>query len=404
MGYSLRSLLPLSLAVALLTFPCTGRAAHLVVDAESGEVLLAEQASAAWHPASLTKMMTVYLALEALDVGAMELTTTLAVTPRAAAQPPTRIGLDTRDTITVEEAIEAIIVRSANDAAVALAEAMGGTERAFAALMTAKAQELGMAGTVFHNASGLPHPDQVTTARDMAILARAIIRKFPLYYDVFATRWTSFRGRNLPTYNGLLVSYAGADGLKTGFTCASGYNVVISAVRNGRRLIGVVLGAKSGAARTAQMRVLLDNGFRLNPERVDGPELIDVGRDGSPQPTAPPRVLPQDECGRQAEPLVVKGPPGNILGGWGLTLGAFASQKDAQSRAAAARSRLGDTVNGARTTLVEKKVGKLRRYTALLTNLSQSEAANACRLLQRQKTFCVALGPDALKNSRARWW
>lgn len=382
------------------------QAAHLVIDAGTGEVLAAQDPLALWHPASLTKMMTAYLAFEAIELGALSLDEMLPVSAHAAAQPPTRLGLDAGDRIAARDAIAAIIVRSANDAAVVLAEALAGSEPVFAERMTRKAAALGMTGTVFRNASGLPDPDQVTSARDMAVLARALIADFPQYYEFFAARSLGFRGRTLPTYNGLLVSYDGADGLKTGFTCASGYNVVISAERDGRRLIGVLLGSRSGAERSARMRGLLDAAFRRD-SRGEAPKLTDlsVGEGGAARP---PRVLSPDECGRvpgEQEVLLVRGPPAKVApGAWGVALGTFTSRKEAQSRLRAARGRLGAAVQRGRPTLVEKRAGRQTRYAALLTGLSQGDAAKACRFLQAQKTYCVALGPDALRNPQARWW
>lgn len=400
-----RAGLALAACGCALLEPVAADAAHIVVDAATGEVLAADDAVAPWRPASLTKMMTVYLALEGLQLGVMEPTDRIVVSSHAAAQPPTRLGLSAGSTILIGEAIEAIIVRSANDAAAAIADAMGGSEEAFGEMMTAKARELGMTGTVFRNATGLPNPDQITTARDMAVLARALIRDFPLYYDVFATRSINFRGRTLPTYNGLLVTYPGADGLKTGFTCASGYNVVTSAQRGGRRLIAVVLGSKSRNARSTQMRELLNVSFGIDPDKVEGPELQEFGSDAEEEPGDAPQVLSQNECGRHPETLVVRGAPGKIVtGGWGVTLGAFGSQKEAQARLAKARAQVGSSLQRARATLVETRAGKMRRFAAMFTNLSHADAASTCRQLQKTKLYCVALGPQTLKNPRARFW
>ena len=237
----------------------------LVIDAASGQVLQAYNADALTYPASLTKMMTLYLTFDALRQGRVKLNQRLAVSQYAAEQEPTKLDLVPGDAITVEEAVLGLVVKSANDAAVVLAEALGGNESSFAELMTRKAAELGMRATRFRNASGLPNPGQVTTARDMATLARALIRDFPQYYHYFSTREFTFQGLTIPTHNHVLVNYAGADGLKTGYIHASGYNLVTSAVHNGRRLIGVVLGGRTGGERDRTMMRLLDRGFATRP-------------------------------------------------------------------------------------------------------------------------------------------
>src|SRR5208282_1168561 len=205
------------------------------------------------HPASLTKMMTLYLTFESLESGQLHKTQSLRVSAHAASQQPSKLELAAGETITVEQAILALTVKSANDAAVVLAEAIGGSESEFAQTMTQKARELGMTGTTFRNASGLPNPGQVTTARDMAKLARALIRDYPQYYGYFSAREFTFQGNEIPTHNHVLVEYEGADGLKTGYIHSSGFNLVTSAVRNGRRLIGVVMGGQTSSQRDHAM-------------------------------------------------------------------------------------------------------------------------------------------------------
>ncbi len=249
-------------AIAVLwAGPAAAKYEALVVDASSGQVLEAYNADALTYPASLTKMMTLYLTFEALQQGRLKSNQRLGVSDYAASQEPTKLDLMPGETITVDEAVLGLVVKSANDAAVVLAEALGGNESHFAELMTRKAAELGMRSTSFRNASGLPNPGQMTTARDMATLARALIRDFPQYYHFFSTREFTFQGTTIATHNHVLVNYRGADGLKTGYIHAAGYNLVTSAVRNGRRLIGVVLGGKSGGQRDRAMMRLLDHGF-----------------------------------------------------------------------------------------------------------------------------------------------
>jgi D-alanyl-D-alanine carboxypeptidase (penicillin-binding protein 5/6) len=219
--------------------------AAIVVDAKTGEVLYAKHADSPRYPASITKVMTLYLAFEALAAGKIKLDDPVVISPRAAAQAPTKLGLRPGDSLTVEQAMQALATKSANDIAVALAEKLGGSESRFAALMTLRAKELGMRNTHFANASGLPDSRQISTARDIAILSRAVMRDYPQYYRVFGTRQFHFRGQAMNNHNRLLGRMPGVDGLKTGFTNASGFNLAASAVQDGRRLIAVVLGGPS---------------------------------------------------------------------------------------------------------------------------------------------------------------
>lgn len=243
--------------------------ASIVVDASSGEVLYSKRADSPRYPASITKVMTLYLTFEAMAAGKLRADDLIVVSPRAAAQPPSKLGLPAGSTIRVDDAISALAVNSANDISVALAERLGGTEQRFAALMTLRAQELGMRNTRFVNAHGLPDSRQLSTARDIAVLSRAVMRDFPQYYSRFGQR--SFRGHN--NHNRLLHRMPGVDGLKTGFTNASGYNLAASAVRDGRRLIAIVLGGTTGAGRDAHTADLLNAGFSVMARRQRGERI-----------------------------------------------------------------------------------------------------------------------------------
>ena len=234
----------------------------LVIDASSGATLYQANAMAARYPASLTKMMTLYLLFEALDQGRVSKTTAIPVSSFAARQPPSRIGIKPGQTIDVENAILALAVKSGNDCAVAVAEYLGGTEEQFAQQMTARARQLGMTGTVFRNASGLPDPDQRTTARDMAILGMALRSRFPQYFHYFSERDFNFRGRLVRGHNDMIGRVEGVDGIKTGYIKASGYNVVTSVGRGSRRLIVVVMGANSARARNAHVEELIEKYMR----------------------------------------------------------------------------------------------------------------------------------------------
>ncbi len=229
----------------------------MVVDANSGAVLEAVNPDALRHPASLTKVMTLYLLFERLDAGRIKLDTPLAVSEHASEQDPTKLNLKPGQTITVEDAIKGIVTRSANDAAVVIAENLGGSEQAFAKLMTEKAHALGMTRTTYVNASGLPDDDQVTTARDQVLLGRAIQDRFPRYYKFFSTQEFEFRGTTIRGHNHLLSEVQGVDGIKTGFTLASGFNLLTSLHRDGRYLVAAVLGGPSASVRDARMRELI---------------------------------------------------------------------------------------------------------------------------------------------------
>lgn len=234
------------------------RYAAIILDASDGDVLHQVSAGEERYPASLTKMMTLFLLFNSLKAGRLALQSPVVFSTHAASMPPTKLGVKAGDSITVDTAIRAIVTKSANDVAVALAETLAGSEHRFAALMTQQARTLGMTGTVFRNASGLPDERQVTTARDMALLALALRRYFPEYYHYFSVEDFQFRGRTVRGHNHLLGNVAGVDGIKTGYTRASGFNLATSARRNGRSVVAVILGEDHAKTRDAHMVELID--------------------------------------------------------------------------------------------------------------------------------------------------
>jgi D-alanyl-D-alanine carboxypeptidase len=236
--------------------------AAIVLDANSGAVLHASNPDALRHPASLTKVMTLYMLFERLESGALNLDSPLKISEHAAGQSPTKLGLKEGSTIRVEDAIQGMVTRSANDAAAVVAENLAGSEEEFGRQMTRKARALGMSRTVYRNASGLPDSQQVTTARDQAILGRAVQEHFPQYYKYFQTRTFTYRGQRIGNHNRLLGKLEGVDGIKTGFTRASGFNLITSVHRDKRYIIAVVLGGTSGGARDARMRQLVTTHIR----------------------------------------------------------------------------------------------------------------------------------------------
>ncbi|TWH36319.1 D-alanyl-D-alanine carboxypeptidase [Aminobacter sp. J15] len=232
--------------------------AAIVVDANTGRVLFEKNSRDARYPASLTKMMTLYLLFEALDAGRVSLDTQIPVSAYAAKRPPSKIGFKPGQTINVRSTILALAVRSANDVAAAVGEFLGGSEERFAAMMTAKARALGMQSTTFRNASGLPDEGQRTTAHDMAILGMALRRHFPHHYHYFSNREFTFAGKVIRGHNNLLGKVVGADGLKTGYIRASGFNLVTSVGRGGRRIVAVVMGGETAKSRDAHMEELIE--------------------------------------------------------------------------------------------------------------------------------------------------
>ena len=262
----------------------------LVVDATTGKVLYADSPDGIRHPASLTKVMTLYILFDELDRGALTLDTPLKVSAEGARQEPSKLGLLPGETIRVEDAIKAIVTKSANDVAVTIAENISGSEAAFAQRMTAKARALGMSSTVYRNASGLPNPGQITTARDLAILGRAIQGNHPKYFPYFSTRSFAWKGRTIGNHNRLLGSMKGVDGIKTGFVRASGFNLITSANDNGRRVVGVVLGGRSGASRDATMRNLIaENIGKAAPGR-GAPAIAEAALPPAPLPIVTARA------------------------------------------------------------------------------------------------------------------
>jgi D-alanyl-D-alanine carboxypeptidase len=265
----------------------------IVIDANTGNVLHATNPDASRHPASLTKIMTLYLLFEQLEAGKLKLDTPLKVSEHAADQSPTKLGLKPGSTIQVEDAIKGMVTRSANDAAVVVAEAISGDEAEFAKLMTRKAHALGMTRTVYRNASGLPEDDQVTSARDQSILGRAIQERFPRHYKYFSTRSFNFRGQRIGNHNNLLGRVEGVDGIKTGYIHASGFNLVTSVRRGNRYLVAVVLGGSSAGSRDARMRELISDKIKAAATKRTAPVIAEAAQGGESRTVAVVTAEPQ---------------------------------------------------------------------------------------------------------------
>ncbi len=386
--------------------PSQPKYAAIVIDANSGEVLFENRPDSPRYPASITKVMTLYLAFEALAEGRMKLTDQIVVSPRAAAMPPTKLGLRAGEPISVEDAMRSLAVQSANDMAVAMAEKMGGTEARFAALMTLRGQELGMSNTRFVNASGLPDSRQISTARDIAILSRAAMRDYPQYYSYFGTQQFAFRGRTMRNHNGLLGKMPGVDGLKTGYTNASGFNLSASAVRDGRRLIAVVLGGSSTAARDSNVEDLLLTGFSVLQRRDRGERTASIAKSLF-EPSAEGRVTRPPNGQGDAEqnglhiqltnnpaaagPLALKPSLSKSKGRWGIQVGAFKQQSLANKQIRLIEQRFASAVGDADGAVA--RAGS--SYRAQFKGMGEGDARDACKSLKAKRQVCLVLSPGA---------
>jgi D-alanyl-D-alanine carboxypeptidase (penicillin-binding protein 5/6) len=381
----------------------------IVMDARTGEILFAERADSIRYPASVTKVMTMYLAFEALASGRLHLNDPVLVSPLAAAQPATKLGLRAGETITVENALHAMAVHSANDMAVAIAEKIGGTASRFADLMTLKAQQLGMVNTRYVNPNGLPDNRQLTSAHDIAILARAVLRDYPQYYAFFSQEEFTYHGRTMYNTNHLLGKMPGVDGMKTGFTNAAGFNLCASAMRNGHRLIAVVMGSSSSAARNANVENLLLTGFDVEDRRDRGEKIlatqtyfekgpaaaraagneapgdaIDVvltRNTAQPGPLAVASAMPQNA----PQSAAAKATPAHEPRNWWVQVGEFRSRQ-------AARSQI-ETVSRRYSSLFDNAEGVVdgggHTYRARFSGLTQTAAHEACSTVKPHGIPCI---------------
>lgn len=393
-----RLLTPLPILAALVQ-PCAAAEAPatLVVDAASGAVLAESRGGQPRHPASLTKMMTLYVAFQALAEGKLAPTARITVSERAAGQGGSVLGLRAGDTIAVSDALRAIVARSANDAAVALAEAVAGSEPAFADRMTAQARRLGMGATSFANATGLTAPGHLSSARDMAVLALALRRDFPQHWELFATRAMTWKKAQLPSVNGFLSNYPGAEGLKTGFTCPAGYNLVAAASHGGRRAVAVVLGASSKDQRAALAAQLMNAAWAAHGIRP----LADIANNAG---TAPD--LSRDTCGH--------GIPGDtavrdaaLPQGWALEVAFGRDPAEVRRQLAAVAKQLRPALGGGVPVVVTRPFDGGLRYRGLLAGLRQDRAIPTCLALRQQdEDRCLVLTPAMVEGAREeelRW-
>lgn len=390
------------LCLLMLPFQAQAKYASYIFDVTTGEVLHQENANTRNHPASLTKIMTLYLAFEALKEGKLRLNQSLPVSRHASRQPRSKLWLRRGSTIKAKDAILSLVTKSANDAAVVVAEAVAGSEKAFARKMTRKARELGMKRTTFRNASGLYNRAQLSTARDMATLGIRIKKDFPDYYDYFDTWRFDYKGRKYYNHNKLLKRYDGTDGIKTGYISAAGFNLVASVERNNHHVVGVVFGGRTGRSRDRHMMKLLDKGFRkiqlaevraplppelrrTLPDRTDGTQVAqnpfsnsDAQRNNT---TAAQTVsLPSENGWRRAH-------------SWGIQVGAYRKKIRAQQAARLASARIRPITNGATIRVTTTKDGQKRLYQARLVGMSEPEARQACLTMETTNLACIAVPP-----------
>jgi len=406
----------------------------IVVDMNSGSILYSQSADLPRYPASLTKMMTLYVLFGYLRAGKVTPTSELVVTPHAASQAPTKLGLKPGATISTTDAVKALMTQSANDAAVTIAENLAGTEENFARVMTDTARSIGMNATTFRNASGLPNEDQITTARDMATLAAHLIHDYPEYYGVFETRYFTFNGHKYRNHNKLLFGYQGCDGIKTGYTKASGFNLTASVHRGNKHLVAAVLGGKTGGQRDAAMRSLLDRHFAKATDTKPTPAQLLASLVPAPSPPAvqkpaytlaPPTPAPsastaragetstdttadtttdteEGDTGDPAEPIeasvTVTEPgakattkPGKYQGAFQVQVGAFTSEAEAQNRLGMVQQRASDLLDGHMPFTTSFMMGDEEWYRARFAGFSRESAQAACATLKKMSLDCAVM-------------
>ena len=383
-----------ALLVALAPGSARAIDAAYVINAGTGEVLHAANARARLYPASLVKMMTLYMTFEALRDGRLHMREQLYVSRRAAGMTPTKLYLQAGRTISVRDAVMAVAVKSANDAAVVLAEALARSEFQFAVEMTERARELGMTDTQFRNASGLPNRHQVSSARDMAHLGNALLTDFPQYYGVFARETFRYKGHDHENHNNLLNIYQGTDGIKTGYTADAGFNIVTAVERHGHRLIGVVMGGDSAEARDRRMMTLLDRAFAELRQR----EPVQVV---GPPPRKPERVVRLAARESGATPGAQGSAPGDAAtetagaerggGDWAIQVGAYSDAQPARLAARAAADQVPQLLNGANVAVTRPETRQV--YRARLRDLPRRDAVQACRLLKAVNRGCLVIEP-----------
>jgi D-alanyl-D-alanine carboxypeptidase len=390
---SMAGVLLLSASLAAPAAAGRSRYAEMVVDGDNGRVLAQRNADARKYPASLTKIMTLYMVFEALDKGKLRLQQRLKTSRRAAGQPASKLGLRRGEVITVRQAIMALVTKSANDAATVVAEAISGSEFKFALKMTRRARDLGMSRTTFRNASGLPNRRQLSTARDMARLALAIRRDFPQYFDYFAKTSFSFRGKVFRNHNNLVGNVRGVDGIKTGYIRASGFNLVASASRDEGRLVGVLFGGRSANSRDRRMRKLLANGFK---------RLQRGAEQGLPNQFVRPRgrmdgfgnvPVPRRKPLRTAVKVAKNVDTSHFGAAWSVHIGAFDEVASVRQHLRKLTGALPGLLSEAKMSIDTIESGQAVFYRARLLGMNEYQAHELCNRIKSAKFDCLTVAP-----------
>lgn len=364
-------------------FPCQASTSSILIDAKTGNVISASDPDSLRYPASLTKLMTLYITFNALDKGLIKMEDKLPVSRNAENRSPSKLGVRRGEKISVKDAILALIVKSANDCATVLAEGLGYSEENFAKTMTEVAREIGMKNTTFKNASGLPNKAQKTTARDMAVLGAAMYHHFPQYYKLFSTKKFTYKGRTYYTHNHLLKQFDGADGMKTGYTAASGYNIVTSAERGGNRVIAVTMGHQSIKQRDKSVYNMMNKGLTklasANPP-ADRPLYADL------QPTSV-ALLPAGTAEATAEAAA--------QANWGIQIGAFSNYAKARNYALKIRNETkSKSLKTAHVDVEPARKGAAVIYRSKLIGLEKNEADKTCNNLKKSNKSCIVVASN----------
>ena len=379
--------------LGMLFSPVANAGPTLLFDAATGEVISYERAGEPWYPASLTKLMTAYVVFKKIKAGTLRLDQKIMVSPLAAAQEPSKIGIPAGGTISVDLALQSLLVYSANDMAYVLAEAAGGTVYNFVQDMNATALKLGMATTHYVNPNGLFDPRQLTSARDIGVLAAVILSEFPEHQHYFSQQYVAIGKRKLSNHNSLIREMPEADGMKTGFVCNSGYNLVASAARNGRRLIAVILGAPNSQTRSSLARNLLKDGLSQSPSSTH-PRLAQIPDDALG--AIVPADLTTSVCKKKQAPSAIRA---HELAGWGISFGNYDTYQNADM---ALRGRLiGPTGMDAPGDVGVVRMPNKLGYAAMLWNIDQSTSLALCSDYRSQNATCDVMTPEAFAQIAA---
>ncbi len=382
-------------AAILCVKPTNASVSSIMIDAGNGDIMYKMNADELRYPASLTKLMTLYITFNALENNHIKLTDKLNVSRVAAGRSPSRLGVRAGQTITVKDAIMAVIVKSANDCATVLAEHFADSEADFAVLMTQTAHKLGMKNTTFKNASGLPNSKQKTTAHDMAVLAMAVYHHFPQYYSWFSAKSFTYKGQKIYGHNNILKTFNGADGMKTGYTAASGYNIVTSAKRDGKRVIAVTMGHDDVKDRDRKVAKMMDSGLKsLNSDKAF--DMASLSKEINSATKTKKRVIAKAKKYTPAKSRVVAS-----SGNYAIQVGSFSDYKRARNHALSVKNKLAKQY-AVRNIKIEKvqSAGKTI-YRSKVTGLAKNTASQICRNMKRSNQSCfVTADNGALKMAQ----